>query len=73
MWRRITPPNSTQLPVPLDLVPEDVLRRFRKEMAEYRHQWIREMTAHREALKQSREQGTDYYGDRHQEIFGIRR
>ena len=73
MWRRISPPNSTQLPVPLDLVPEDVLCRFRQEMAGYRYQWIKEMTAHREALKQSREQGTDYYGDRHEEIFGIRR
>ncbi len=72
-WRRITPPNSTQQPVPLDLVPQDVLSRFREKMKQYRDQWTQEVSVHRAALQQRRQNNTDYYGDRHEEIFGIRR
>lgn len=73
VWRRITPPESTQDSMPLDLVPQDVLKRFREEMVIYKKQWSQEFAVHRANLRQKRKDGTDYYGDRHEEIFGIRR
>jgi arylsulfatase A len=73
IWSRITPPDSVQEPVPMDLVPQDVLKRFRAEMAKYRAQWQICMSQHRKELQQRRQENKDFYGDRYKEIHGVRR
>ncbi len=72
MYSRLTPPYSIQQPVPLDLVPQVVLERFRSIAETYISDWHENMSRHRKDIAAMREKG-DEYGDRHEEIFGIRR